>query len=153
MLDAVEHWKENSWDYKLSWLAISQWKVLLIRSFSLIIYTRRITVQRFIEICISKYQNNCANLWSLVLPFLTLYLIVKGEIIDICRLKVYKKDRGKLYQIQFFHNKSTTSGFICNFIWDKNTFTTVAECNIHLFVFSLLNTDGGFRLFILMIVI
>lgn len=153
MLDAVEHWKENSWDYKLSWLAISQWKVLLIRSFSLIIYTRRITVQRFIEICISKYQNNCANLWSLVLQFLTLYLIVKGEIIDICRLKVYKKDRGKLYQIQFFHNKSTTSGFICNFIWDKNTFTTVAECNIHLFVFSLLNTDGGFRLFILMIVI
>lgn len=153
MLDAVEHWKENSWDYKLSWLAISQWKVLLIRSFSLIMYTRRITVQRFIEICISKYQNNCANLWSLVLQFLTLYLIVKGEIIDICRLKVYKKDRGKLYQIQFFHNKSTTSGFICNFIWDKNTFTTVAECNIHLFVFSLLNTDGGFRLFILMIVI
>lgn len=153
MLDAVEHWKENSWDYKLSWLAISQWKVLLIRSFSLIIYTRRITVQRFIEICISKYQNNCANLWSLVLQFLTLYLIVKGEIIDKCRLKVYKKDRGKLYQIQFFHNKSTTSGFICNFIWDKNTFTTVAECNIHLFVFSLLNTDGGFRLFILMIVI
>lgn len=131
MLDAVEHWKVNSWDYKLSWLAISQWKVLLIRSFSLIIYTRRITVQRFIEICISKYQNNCANLWSLVLQK-TLYLIVKGEIIDICRLKVYKKDRGKLYQIQFFHNKSTTSGFICNFTWDKNTFTTVAECNIHL---------------------